>query len=48
MVDLHWLPVKFRILYKVILFIFKAVHGIEPTYVTSLLFFEQSRYNLRI
>ena len=47
MVDLHWLPVKFRIIFKVILFTFKAVHGTAPTYITSLLSFKQSRYNLR-
>ena len=47
MVDLHWLPVKFRIIFKVILFTFKDVHGIAPTYITSLLSFKHSRYNLR-
>jgi len=48
MVDLHWLPVKFRIIFKVILFnTFKAVHGIAPSYITSLLSFKQSWYNLR-
>ena len=47
MVDLHWLPVRFRIIFKVILFTFKAVHGTAPTHITSLLSFKQSRYNLR-
>ena len=47
MVDLHWLPVRFRIIFKVILFTFKAVHGTAPTYITNLLSFKQSRYNLR-
>ena len=47
MVDLHWLPVRFRIIFKVILFTFKAVHGTAPTCITSLLSFQQSRYNLR-
>ena len=36
MVDLHWLLVKFRIIFEVTLFTFKAVHGIAPTYMTSL------------
>jgi len=36
MVDLHWLLVKIRIIFEVILFTFKAVHGIAPTYITSL------------
>ena len=47
MVDLHWLPVRFRIIFKVILFTFKAVHGTAPTYITNLLSFKQSRYTLR-
>ena len=32
MVDLHWLPVRFRILFN-----FKAVHGTAPMYITNLL-----------
>ena len=47
MVDLHWLPVKFRIILKVILSTFKAVHGIAPSYITSLLSLKQSKYNVR-
>ena len=47
MVDLHWVPVKFRIIFKVLLYTFKAVRGIAPTYITSLLSFKHSRYNLR-
>ena len=47
MVDLLYLPVEFRITFKVILFTFKAVHGIAPTYITIILSFKQSRYNLR-
>ena len=47
MVDLHWLPVKFRIIFKVILFTFKAAHGIAPSYINSLLSLKQSRYNVR-
>lgn len=47
MVDLHWLPVKFRIIFKLILFTFKAVHGLATAYITSLLSPKQSSYNLR-
>lgn len=46
MIDLHWLPVKFRI-FKVILFTFKAVHGLAPAYISSLLSPKQSSYNRR-
>ena len=30
--SLHWLPVKYRIVIKIILITFKAVHGLAPAY----------------
>lgn len=30
LVSLHWLPVKYKTEFKVILFVFKATHGLEP------------------
>ena len=39
MVDLRGLPVRFRIIFKVILLTFKAVYGTAPTYITNLLSF---------
>ncbi len=38
---LHWLPIKFRISYKILLLPFKALNGLALAYLTSLL----SRYN---
>ncbi len=38
---LHWLPIKFRISYKNILFTYKALNGLAPAYLAILL----SRYN---
>lgn len=35
--SLHWLPVKFRIDYKVLLLTFKALHGLAPLYLNDLL-----------
>ena len=35
--SLHWLPVNFRIDFKILLFVFKALHGLAPVYITSLL-----------
>jgi len=32
----HWLPVYFRIQFKVLLFVFKALNGLAPTYITEL------------
>ncbi|XP_058233510.1 probable RNA-directed DNA polymerase from transposon BS isoform X2 [Hemibagrus wyckioides] len=36
---LHWLPVKFRINYKILLLIFKALNGLTPQYLSDLLVF---------
>lgn len=35
--ELHWLPVKFRIDFKILLFIFKALQGQAPLYISELL-----------
>ena len=35
--DLHWLPVEFRIQYKILLIVYKCLHGEGPSYLTSLL-----------
>ena len=34
---LHWLPVEFRIKYKILLLSYRALHGLAPTYITELL-----------
>ena len=46
--DLHWLPVKFRIEFKILLITFKALKGLAPTYIDSLISIKStSRYDLR-
>ena len=48
MYELHWLPLKQRIHFKILLFAFKAIHGIAPTYIQNLVSLKsQSTYNLR-
>ena len=37
LVTLHWLPIKERILYKVLLMVFKAQHGLAPQYIADML-----------
>ena len=37
MYELHWLSLKQHIHFKILLFAFKAVHGIAPTYIQNLL-----------
>ena len=34
---LHWLPVKYRIIFKVVLLTFKELHGMAPNYLKTLL-----------
>jgi hypothetical protein len=40
--SLHWLPVHFRILFKVNLLVFKALAGLAPTYITDLITLQPS------
>ncbi|KAK0151915.1 hypothetical protein N1851_006719 [Merluccius polli] len=35
--SLHWLPVSFRIDFKILLFVFKALNGLAPQYLSELL-----------
>ena len=35
--DLHWLPIKSRVQYKILLLVFKCLRGQGPAYLTSLL-----------
>ncbi len=39
--SLRWLPIKFRIRYKIVLLTYKALNDLAPAYLTNLL----SRYN---
>lgn len=34
--SLHWLPILFRIQFKVLLFVFKALNGLAPAYIIDL------------
>ena len=45
--DLHWLPIRARINFKVLLLTFKALHGLVPQYLWSLISLKTSCYNLR-
>ena len=35
--QLHWLPIKYRIQFKILLMIFKAIHGMAPDYICKLI-----------
>ena len=47
--SLHWLPVKYRIDFKVLLLTFKAIHGLAPPYISELISVKDTsgRYSLR-
>ena len=45
---LHWLPVKYRIMFKLVVYTFKALHGYASTYIHKLIRLKpRSNYNLR-
>ena len=48
MFKLHWLPVKLRIKYNILLMTYKAIHGLSPDYIQSLVQVKKKPlYNLR-
>jgi hypothetical protein len=44
---LHWLPVKYRIIYKILLLTYKCLHGIAPVYLQELIKLYTPTRNLR-
>ena len=45
---LHWLPIRERILFKILLITYKAVHGHAPNYIKEFIKFKKpAKYNLR-
>ena len=46
--ELHWLPVKFRINFKLLLITFKVLYGMAPNYIADLLNIKKKgNYSLR-
>ena len=46
LVDLHWLPVKFRIEFNILLIVFKIFKGLAPSYLSFLITTKPvSKYN---
>ena len=37
LIRLHWLPVHYRVIFKVLLLVFKALNGLAPCYISDLL-----------
>jgi hypothetical protein len=47
LLTLHWLPVKKRIVFKILLLTFKVLHGLAPCYLSDLLVVQQPLRKLR-
>ena len=46
--DLHWLQVRARIHFKILILVFKAIHGLAPPYISDLITVKpKSSYHLR-
>ena len=45
--SLHWLPVRFRIDFKLLLFVFNAINGLAPSYLSDRLTFRNCGRALR-
>ena len=37
LIALHWLPIRFRVMYKLLVVTFLAIHNIAPAYITDLI-----------
>ena len=47
LVQLHWMPVSYRIVFKHLLFVYKSLNGLCPQYLTNLLEHRKSARSLR-
>ena len=47
LLKLHWLPIKFRIQFKICTFVFRCLNDGQPSYLSSLLFSADSVKHLR-
>ncbi len=45
--SLHWLPASFRIQFKILLIVFKALNGQAPSYISDLISFNSAPKSLR-
>ena len=46
--NLHWLPVFYRICFKILILTFKAIYNMSPSYISNLVYIKScSLYSLR-
>ena len=46
LINLHWLPVRYRINFKILLLTFKALYGMAPSYIIDLMHTKTNTRNL--
>ena len=46
-VELHWLPIKYSIVFKILLLVYKSLNAITPSYLSELLAYRMISYSLR-
>ena len=45
---LHWSPVKYRVIFKIALLVYKALHGLASKYICDMLTYKPSNnYSMR-
>ena len=37
LIELHWLPIEYRLKFKILLHVFEVINGLSPTYLTDLI-----------
>ena len=47
LLKLHWLPISERINYKILMLVFKSIHGLAPLYISSLITIQKPTRSLR-
>ena len=47
LINLHWLPIKHRVVFKLLLYTYKALHGLAPDYLANLSTFYKPVRTLR-
>ena len=48
LINLHWLPVKYHIRYKILLYTFKAIHQSAPQYINDMFIMKSTRYRSQL
>ena len=45
--ELHWLPIQYRIIFKILLLVYKSLNGASPSYLAQLLHYLSSTRSSR-